>query len=251
VLRYLSGCSKPALVATILGYLIRCVFFRKGEFAATGACKASWIAQTFGVSERSVKAARKELARMGWLQVEKSDHWHKQRFGGRVTVNLAWAERNREGKERSEFSPRPELSTSEFAPPESNKKLPNGSNNQKLTPEGAGVKKTEPGKANIRSVRVDDLGRLPRLEELYWRAEAMGLFRHSESQVLNFLALVVRAKDVNPRNPVRVFMALLRRNLWHYATQGHEDQARAKLNRYRGKYPDAFRVPPAVFQEAA
>jgi hypothetical protein len=188
---------------------------------------------------------------MGWLQVEKSDHWHKQRFGGRATVNLAWTERNREGKERSEFSPRPELSTSGFSPPESNKKLPNGSKNQKLTPEGAGVKKQEPGKPNIRNVRVVDLGQLPRLEELYWQAEAMGLFKHSESQVLNFLALVVRAKAVNPGNPVRVFMALLRRNHWHFVTQGHEDQARTKLNRYRRKYPDAFRTPPVVFREAA
>ncbi len=122
-LRFLAGCKRPALAATVIGHLIRCLFFRNGECLSRGTCKASWVAETFGVNVRSVKAARKHLAEIGWLVVAESDHWHKQRWGATAFVNLAWPGPGPIGR-KSESSPRPELSTTEFSPPESNKKLP-------------------------------------------------------------------------------------------------------------------------------
>src|SRR5207244_6218194 len=128
------------LSATILGHLIRCLFLRDGERSARGTCKASWIAETFAVNVRSVKAARKELSRMGWLKVTESHHWHRQRFGGMAVVNLGWAD-SVKARKRSGFSPRSELSTTGFSPPDIKQETPTESRYQKLKrPERSGVK---------------------------------------------------------------------------------------------------------------
>jgi len=65
LLRFLAkGCSR-VLLATTLGHLFRCLYYRQGQCRAEGFCKASWIAQVFGVSERAVKTARRRLETLG------------------------------------------------------------------------------------------------------------------------------------------------------------------------------------------
>ena len=66
-LRLLAGGARPALIATILGHLLRCLYLKGGKCSARGRVKASWIADTFGVGLRRVKEARQELIAMGWL----------------------------------------------------------------------------------------------------------------------------------------------------------------------------------------
>src|SRR5262249_32693600 len=67
ILRLLAGGCRPAMIATILGHLFRCLYVKGGMFQALGRVKASWIADTFGVGLRRVKEARRELATIGWL----------------------------------------------------------------------------------------------------------------------------------------------------------------------------------------
>src|SRR5262249_39064574 len=150
-----------------------------------GTCKASWVADTFGVNVRSVKTARKYLAQIGWLEVAESDHWHKQRWGGTVVVNLCWGGPAR--KRKSDLSPQTDLSTTEFSPPESNKKLSSRVRYQKLVSEPSGVKTGELGKPSIANIKLEDLIRFSRTEELYRQAVAVGLVKHSENQVLNWI----------------------------------------------------------------
>jgi hypothetical protein len=239
--RFLAGCKRPAVTATILGHLMRCVYMRKGECSAKGTCKASWIAQTFGVSLRSVKAARKELAEMGWLDVTESDHWHRQRWGGTAVVNLAWSGLRKQ-KRQSESAPRPGLSTTESAPPDIKQETPSESRYQNLTsPERPGVKREGEEKPSIRNIKPEDLLRFSRTEELYRQAVAAGWVKHSESQALNWIGAAVRAKTV-AGDPVRVFAGIVRKNLWRYVTQEQEDHARRALSRYREHRPEAFRV---------
>jgi hypothetical protein len=58
LVRFLAkGCSRVAL-ATMLGHLFRCLYYRQGHYRAEGLSKASWIAEVFGVSLRAVKTAR-------------------------------------------------------------------------------------------------------------------------------------------------------------------------------------------------
>ena len=239
--RFLAACKRPAVTATVLGHLMRCVYMRNGECSARGTCKASWVADTFGVSVRSVKFARKELAEMGWLEVTESDHWHRQRWGGTVVVNLGWSGPLRE-KRQSEFSPRTELSTTESAPPDIKQETPSESRYQNLTsPERSGAKREREEKPSIRNIRLEDLLRFSGTEELYRQAVAAGWVKHSESQALNWIGAAVRAKSV-AGDPVRIFAGIVRKNLWRYVTQEQEDHARRALSRYREHRPEAFRV---------
>jgi hypothetical protein len=190
---------------------------------------------------RSVKAARKELAEMGWLKVTESPHWHRQRWGKTVVVNLTWSGPLRE-KRQSEISPPPELSTTESAPPESNKKLPTESRYQKLSStERPGVKKGTEEKPSIRNIKLQDLVSFSRTEELYRQGVRQGLVRHSESQALSWIGAAVRAKSA-AGDQVRIFAGIVRRGLWHHITQDEEDRARKALLRYRETNPDYFKV---------
>ena len=55
ILRLLAAGCRPALIATILGHLLRCLYVKGGAFQPVGRVKASWIAEVFGVGLRRVK----------------------------------------------------------------------------------------------------------------------------------------------------------------------------------------------------
>src|SRR5262249_4655958 len=42
-IRFLARCTKPVVAATVLGHLVRCLFFRSGACHPRGTCKASWV----------------------------------------------------------------------------------------------------------------------------------------------------------------------------------------------------------------
>lgn len=92
LLRFLAkGCSR-VLLATILGHLFRCLYYRHGQCYAAGFCKASWIAQVFSVSPRAVKTARQRLETLGVLQRIDTPQWVRNRYGQKMAINLRWKE---------------------------------------------------------------------------------------------------------------------------------------------------------------
>ena len=91
MLRMLAKGGTRAIIATAFGHALRCLYYRRGRCFPTGTCKASWIAETFDVDIRNVKAARKELAQCGVLAIERRSQWFLNRHGSLVTVNLAWS----------------------------------------------------------------------------------------------------------------------------------------------------------------
>lgn len=92
ILRRLAGGLSKARSATVLAHLIRCLFYRKGQgINATGCCKASWVAEVFGVTERSVHDARGYLIEdLGWLNPGECSQHVLNRDGLWVSINLAW-----------------------------------------------------------------------------------------------------------------------------------------------------------------
>ena len=44
IIRLIASGARRTLIATILGHLIRCLFYKRGECHPKGCCKASWIA---------------------------------------------------------------------------------------------------------------------------------------------------------------------------------------------------------------
>jgi len=67
LLRFVAKSCTRVVLATLLGHLFRCLYYRQGHCQPAGLCKASWIAAVFGVSERAVKAARQQLEARGIL----------------------------------------------------------------------------------------------------------------------------------------------------------------------------------------
>ncbi len=90
LLRFLAQSRSRVLLATILGHLFRCLYYRQGQCRADGFCKASWIADVFGVSPRAVKAARQRLEALGFLRRTDTPQWVRNRYGQKMTINLQW-----------------------------------------------------------------------------------------------------------------------------------------------------------------
>jgi hypothetical protein len=90
LLRHLARGAKPAVIATVLGMIARCLSRRRGGFDSRGRVKSGWIARAFGVDVRSVKRARKELVDLGWISPESSDQRAENRWGRAYRINLAW-----------------------------------------------------------------------------------------------------------------------------------------------------------------
>lgn len=90
IIRYVAGGCRRVGMATILGHLLRCLYYRAGHCCPDGHCKAPWIAQVFGVGLRQVKRARQHLERLGLFQRHDAPQWVLNRYGVDCTINLQW-----------------------------------------------------------------------------------------------------------------------------------------------------------------
>ena len=90
ILRYLAGGCPRAVIATLLGHLLRCLYYRGGRCCPDGHCKATWIADVFGLSLRQVKHTRRQLEHLGLLQRHEAPQWVLNAYGVSITINLQW-----------------------------------------------------------------------------------------------------------------------------------------------------------------
>ena len=90
VLRLLVGGARPALIATTIAILLRCLARGRGGFHSRGRVKASWIALVFDVDLRRVKQARKDLVDLGWIVPEQTHQWTENRWGRVYHIDLGW-----------------------------------------------------------------------------------------------------------------------------------------------------------------
>jgi len=94
-LRYIATnapSTRKTLVAAMLGVMCRCLYYdkRQKQCRSGGTCKASWIAQVFGIDLRHAKREMAHLQEIGWHIRQPSAHWYAQRHGGRTILNLEW-----------------------------------------------------------------------------------------------------------------------------------------------------------------
>jgi hypothetical protein len=276
MLRFLARCQKPVLAKTVIAYILRGLTLdrRSGEVRGKGTMKLSWVAEVFGVSERAARYARGELVRLGWIERDRNSYQRKlNRDGSYFRVDLGWrcppvggAARLKAPEEGTEKAGNRELSRvqaardrvlqiaapllkscTETAPPKERHETPNGSKNQRTRnaePSGFYLRVRE-RKPSIRDVRDEDLRCFTRTEVLYWQAVREGILQHSEINALNWLSAAVRAKSVRG-DAVRVFMGIVRKQLWVNITQEQEERARKALVRYRETDPTRFRVGRAA-----
>lgn len=268
MLRRLAGGLGKARTAVVLAHLIRCLFYRKGEgINAVGCCKASWIAEVFGITERSVYDARKFLVlELGWLIPRDCSQRVLNRDGLWVSVNLAWGPEEQgtatdlstlaepdepsTPAEPDEISPPPGEFAGHFSGPSTENKKPlTGLNNQK--PAGGGPPGFSNSKSDSNSQEQEprlgdivpaDLRETGRLLELHRQAIERELLTASEADRLKFLAGAAHAQAVGS-NPCRLFAWMVWKGRWEFITQADEDEAQAKL---KARNRSAFEPPPDV-----
>lgn len=255
-LELLAEGQGRVMTATILGHLLRCVFFSSGRVRARGytfegRVKAGWVADVFGVSLRGVKAARRKLLEQGWLLKGESGQWALNRWGSRVSVNPTWNVRPETVQATSHAISAPPQSetTPVSAPPRSNQNPSSRVyNNQKPAsgrPSGlfqAGTKKEKPV---LRDVKREDLADVDRLRELFAEAAARKWVRGSDAEFLEFVAAAEHARRVGNRNPAGLFVRVVRDRLSRFIASCDEDAAWRRIKRHEAS---AFEEAPVVEQ---
>ena len=233
IVRLIAGGARRVVIATILGHLLRCLYYRRGLCFPDGSCKATWIADVFGVNARNVKSARKHLVAIGWVTPVKTHQLHLNRFGQRARINLEWSRNDISG--RVKRSPRTGLSTTGSPPPYKNKNLSSRiyMNQKPVNGLGSGVCKRRPkrGSPTMNHIEPNDLHDPVRLAHLHRDAIERGLISRSECDRLRFFAAAEHAKAIGTRNPCGLFATIVRRGLWAYITQDDEDVAVKILKR--------------------
>ena len=254
ILRLIAGGSRPALIACILGHLLRCLYYRKGSVEPQGRCKASWIAQAFGVSLRRVKEARAELLRLGWLLPEEAPQWALNRWGAWVSINLDWHRLDGISESSGEPKSAPPRADSvpKLAPPVPDKEpLRERDKNQKPASGGPSGFSNSDGQGGenpptLRDVVPADLRDTGRLLKLYAEAVRLGLVGDSESERFKFVAAAEHARVVGTKNPSGLFVRFVRGKLWDFLTHDDEDAANRRLNQHFRPRLEIPAAPPAV-----
>lgn len=139
VLRFLSQNRAEALTKVIIAYLVRglSIARRTGELNPNGTVKASWIADTFGLSLRAVKYAQSTLRSLGWISKDTLSRQRKlNRDGAYFVINLEWVFRSKEAvvnsdKSGADFAPPPLKIAPQFAPPIEDRETSYEDQNQK------------------------------------------------------------------------------------------------------------------------
>ena len=261
VLRFLAAQETAALGRVMLGYICRGLSIDRvgGALREAGTVKASWLAETLGLSLRSVRYAQAELRELGWIGKDVgSKQWKLNRHGAWFCINLEWAPVAKSGVafETGEGAldcvpiahPTPESCTP-VAPPKEDRKTPSESKNQKPGVFGTGTGKERPARPKplpaptLANIRLADLHDRIRLDSLRQQAVARGWLPNSEADALNFFAAAVRARSTPARDPVRVFVALIRGRRWCHVTQGQENEARRLFQPQRAEGSPSPVVP--------
>ncbi len=266
LLRFLAQNRSATLTKTALAYVVRGLSLsRHGDLSGKGTAKVSWISCTFNVSERAVNYARARLIEYGWIDRDRGSVQRKlNRTGAYFSINLDWKflapGKLNVQRDKSEpiFAPPPSGKCPVFAPPYKYQKTSIESKNQKTHAEalrsgfclkGKGEETPPPTvkdlpPATLKNIRAEDFQHLNRLEELFFQAAASGWITGSEASALDFIAAAVKAREVGC-DPVRLFVAIVRRRLWHHINQAQEERARVALLRSRTDNPARFRSPQA------
>lgn len=100
--RLIAGGLKTTVIATMVGHLIRCLYYKEHHCLSGGWCKASWIAEVFRLDLRSIKAARKHLVEIGWLRTFHTPQILCNRWGTYGLISLSWT---RSAMDRAEENP--------------------------------------------------------------------------------------------------------------------------------------------------
>jgi hypothetical protein len=279
----MAGGCRSTVIATMLGHMLRCLYYRERCCVSGGWCKASWIAEIFSIDLRSVKAARRHLVTIGWLQMFDTPQTLCNRWGSFARVSLSWTrasieevpvDKNDTHFLPSESPPPSEFSTTKLPPPNKEHReplqdlkhqkptfqtdtAPSLQSSQHTEPAFGGMtgvqkqekentKKTAIQAPTLSHIVLEDLRDTAGLLVLFEQAHAQQFLGKSESDRLTFLATAEHARVIGSQNPCGLFAALIRRKCWHFVTESDEDAAykRLKAHLYGSHTPTRGTPPP-------
>ena len=87
----------------------------------------------------------------------------------------------------------------------------------------------QPPAPRLSNITLADLRDAGRLRSLLRQAIERRWIGGGEADALNFFAAAVRARNTSARDPVRVFVTLVKRRQWSHVTQAQEDEGRLAL----------------------
>jgi hypothetical protein len=279
-IRLIAGGCRATVIATMLGHLMRCLYYRNHHCISGGWCKASWIADVFRMDLRNIKAARKHLVTIGLLQTLDTPQSLCNHWGNYILLNLSWTRATVKKTSQddaqtpsSESPPPPAFSTTKLPPPHKEYKEPfQELQHQKPAPQadiptlpqpfplaapapsgpasGVDTQKREKTKKaknhtpTLSHIVLEDLTDTTRLLALFEQAHTQGLLGKSDSERLTFLSLAEHAKVVGSYNPCGLFAELTRRKCWHFVTESDEDAAYRRLKQHLyGQLPPSVSAP--------
>lgn len=238
MLRHLAAAGRRVELATVLGHAIRSLRYKRGEVWPAGCTPARWIAETFGVAESRVRAERQRLVEGGWLEPADAGWSHRQRFGARFVVNLAWDAVADPAGQQAPPVPRSRPPRADNRPesrrPGNTQNCSSGAiQDTKPAARGPdGALKENPGKPDLQRISAADLRQTPRLLALYRQAVGAGKVRDSECDRLEFIALAEHAR-AHGSDPPALFAWLLARGARNRITLADEDAARDRMRDWR------------------
>jgi hypothetical protein len=238
VVRFIASPCKRCVIATILGHLMRCLYYRAGECVSGGFCKASWVAEVFSIDLRNVKASRKFLAdTLGLFEYVPVPQSLLNRYGYKVILNLSWngGAVDKSSPAQCGLPPLDAHTDSSLPPLEEHIKPLRERKHQKPACGGkdTGVlERKRVGEPTLAHIVPEDLRETTRVLTLFEQAQERGLIGGSESERLTFVATAERARVRAEKNAEGLFAELVRRRLWHFVTQDDEDRAQARLREH-------------------
>jgi hypothetical protein len=260
IVRFIGLKGTRALIATILGHMLRCLYLRNGSCNSIGRCKASWIADVFSVDLRSIKAARADLIRNGWLIPGDSSQILKNRYGAAFAINIHWqvgsnytAPTLSNEHNKTVSPPRTPVTHNQKPTPINNKYLSKKSTNNQY-PGSTGLPGVWKGEEreekpvprhervgdslavaatrktpSMSDIRVEDLRDAKRCEALYQDAVRRKLIRNDARHRLEFFTAAAYAQRKATRNPCGLFRTIIQNQLWHHGTAMDEESAQQIL----------------------
>ena len=247
LLRFLARQPKAALGKVMMGYVCRGLSIERkgGAIREAGTVKASWLADILGLSLRSVRYAQAELRRVGWIPKDTGSKQRKlNRHGAWFCISLDWRPATTGGEAFGcgsdasagiGIAPQRPVFSTPVAPPKKDRKTPSESKNQKPGVFGTGngngkpLNRTPLPAPTLSNIRLADLKDRERLRSLHRQAVAKGWLLDCEADTLNFFGAAVRARSTAARDPVRVFVDIVRKRRWNHVTQAHEEEGRRQF----------------------
>ena len=242
MIRACAGNSKTTEVIAALAHFIRCLFKDGKVIKAKGCIKASEISRIFGISKRSVLAARQWLIRKKYLLKIPVHQLVRNKWGQWFYVNI-WLESK---LKKTKFAPLKQLPT--FGSNQYKSELTCTKNRPARGGKSGFVRRKKRG-PDINNILPEDLKRVGTLLKLYYQALESGWFpSHSRAYLENFIAAGTRGRIVGEDTPrsVKIFVGIVKKGLFGYITGAQRERAYRAMKRYEARHPGAFDMDPTL-----